>query len=126
MAKKPPSVKFDGTAHWFRLPYAASLTGITKPQLSRMALAGELAFEADRYGRPLWFVASEIQTLQKTFTKAGAAKTVAKTKPKTPRQLEAEWARMSAKRDAGRRDGPFLNMHLRLTLPRDKPGKKDE
>ena len=125
---KQKDVKFDGEAHWFSLPRAAALAGMTKPELTRRALAGELAYQEDRYGRPAWFAAPEIIALQT------AAKEVERTKmqrqesqkprQKTPRQLEAEWARISRDRDEQRRDGPFLDAHLRQTLPSEEPQRK--
>lgn len=122
------SVKFEGEAHWFSLPHAASIAGVTKPELIRKALAGELAYQDDRFGRPIWFAAPEIFALQKLAKEAERAKVAKqgsqKLRLKTPRQLEAEWARISRDREEQRRDGPFLDAHLRLTLPGDRSHAK--
>ena len=125
---KQKDVKFDGEVHWFSLPHAASFAGMTKPELTRRALAGELTYQEDRYGRPIWFAAQEIFALQKVAKEAERAKIEKqgsqKPRQKMPRQLEAEWAKISRERDEQRRDGPFLDAHLRLTLPSEEPQTK--
>ena len=125
MAKRKPDVKFEDHMHWLALPLAAKRIGVTKRQLQAMAGEGKAKFQPDGLGQPWWFAESDIAALRKDFLTAERERE-AKRKPrsKTAKQLEAEWARQAKANQKELRDGPFLDVHLKLTLPQDDPDDK--
>lgn len=127
LTPKLPPVRFDGAEHWFSIDRAAALIGSTAPKLDARARAGEFGFEADDDGNPCWFRQTEITPLHLAKLQAARAKAKRPPRRKTLAQLEAEWAHIAEANDRARRDGPFLNLHLRTTLPNPsaKPRKAD-
>ena len=126
MAKAQP-VRFDGIEHWLSLARAAEELGSTKRKVASRAAAGELRAEGfDKYGMPLWIAAAEVIALRlANKEKARAKAQKARPRTKSAKQQEREWAAESASRAYAPRDGPFVDMHLRLTLP-DPARPKDE
>ena len=127
LTPKLPPVRFDGAQHWFSIDRAAALIGTTAPRLDARARAGEFAFDADGDGNPCWFRQDDITPLHLAKLKSSREKAKRPPCPKTSAQLEAEWARIAEANERARRDGPFLNLHLRSTLltPSAKPKKTD-
>lgn len=127
MARKPKKVKFDGTIHWFSIAFAASELGTTQQKLAARGLDGELQYEPDKFGMPAWFQEPEIAALKKARGETLEAKSAKRSpRAKTAKQQEAEWAKMSAAHAQTPRDGPFLALHLRLTLPLEDPKKPEK
>ena len=122
LTPKLPPVRFDGVAHWFSIDRAAALIGTTVPKLDARARAGEFTFEGDEDGNPCWFRQADVTALHVAKRQAERTKAKRPPRPKTAAQLEAEWARISEANAPIRRDGPFVDLHLRLTLP--NPAKK--
>ncbi|BCA59296.1 hypothetical protein [Sphingomonas sp. HMP6] len=114
-AKLSP-VRFDGAEHWFSIERAAALIGTTTAKLDTRARAGEFAFEADDHGNPCWFRQSDITPLHLAKLQAAREKAKRPPRPKTPAQLEAEWARISEANKRPAHDGLFVDHHLRTTL----------
>jgi hypothetical protein len=123
MARQPKLVRFDGNIHWFSLAHAASLLRTTRRKLASRAVAGEFKFEPDKLGLPEWLPEPEITAARGAKLAAEKAKMDHKPRPKTAKQLEAEWAKISAKSASTPRDSAFTLHHLRLTLPREDPEK---
>ena len=116
-------VKLENGEHWFLLPYAAHLLGTTQAKMKARAVAGEFAWQEDRHGLPLWFKAAQITEARSALQKAEAvARTeqAAKPKAKSPRQLEAQWAREAAANQPRILGGMNQLLHLKLTLPTEK------
>lgn len=120
MARNPKLVRFDGEIHWFSLAHAASLLRTTRRKLSERAMAGEFRYEGDKFGMPSWIPEPEITAIRAAKLKAESAKPEGKPRAKTAKQMENEWARISAANAKEPRDGPFLEHHLRLTLPDER------
>lgn len=117
LTPKLPRVRFDGAEHWFSIDRAAVLIGTTSLKLDARARAGELSFEADDDGNPCWFRQSDIVPLHLAKLQADRSKAKRPPRPKTPAQLEAEWACIAAANERPRRDGLLADHHLRMTLP---------
>jgi len=128
MARKVPPVHFDGTEYWFSLAHAASLLHTTGRKLAVRIAAGEFRSEDfDDLGFPLRIAGAEVLAARAVM--AAEARVDAKRKvvrEKSPKQLEREWAAISARNTSQARDGPFSSLHLKLTLPDTPKKERDE
>ncbi|MDB5575439.1 MAG: hypothetical protein JWR80_615 [Bradyrhizobium sp.] len=117
MARKPNPAAFDGETHWLGVSAVAGLLGTTNRKIIERALAGEFRFKEDRFGLPGYVAEVDIAPLRAAKFVADRAKKPPAPRQKTPRQLEAAWAKISAENAKAPRDGPFTTAHLRHTLP---------
>ncbi|MEO9132445.1 MAG: hypothetical protein ABI240_14715 [Sphingomonas sp.] len=127
MARKVPPVHFDGTDHWFSLAHAAGLLHTTPRKLAVRVTAGEFRSEDfDDLGFPLRISGADVLAVRAVMA-AKARESAAKKvhREKSPKRLEAEWAAISARNAKLARDGPFTNLHLKLTLPEETKPKRD-
>jgi hypothetical protein len=92
MARKPKLVKFEDGIHWLVIKLAAEKSGLTKPELARRALAGDLRFLPDSYGLPEWFAEPDIDPLRKALLEKETARKGKPPRKKSLKQLEREWA----------------------------------
>lgn len=98
MARKS-NVRWDGERHWFRLPYAASLSGKTKGELLALAYSADILSEEDSKGE-FWFERLAILAFQGVDNSGSKARAASKAvpagrKPKTSAQLERQWAQQA-------------------------------
>jgi hypothetical protein len=130
MTKNRKNVLFDGSRHWFSLPYAASVSRLSKPEIIRRALAGEFEFQEDKFGKPIWIISSPILELQKAAQKLETEKRLkqkdAKPRQKTASQLEAHWARLSQSNAKEPRDSCLTAHRIRATIGNIKIKKMDD
>ncbi len=130
MAKQRDNVWFDGKRHWFSVVYAASVSRLSRPEIVRRALAGQYAYQEDKFGRPLWIESAPLLELQIIAQKLEAEKRerlkISTPKPKTAKQQEAAWARMSVQNAKTPRDGSLTAHRIRATIGDIKIKKADE
>lgn len=100
MARKPKLVLFADEIHWLSPAYAAQKTGLTKPELWRRAVAGEIRFRTDSIGKPNWYALPDIDHLRARHLVKQQNKRPPKRHPKTDVQLEKEWAKVDSKRSS--------------------------
>jgi hypothetical protein len=126
MARKTNSTHSENGVYWFKLATAASLLGTLPRKLAERVLAGEFRFkDYDALGFPRWIAEPDVTAARATITAAKRDKAMsAKSRQKTPKQQEAEWARISSAMAKPPRDGPFVEAHLRLTLLDPKKHKR--
>jgi hypothetical protein len=126
VARKLLAARFDGKVRWFTLAYAAAALNTTKRELAARVLAGEFRFqEYDRFGAPMWVGEAEVTAARTAIQAPMRGKpAIRKPRQKSPRQQEAEWAKISAANAKKVRDGPFLDLHLRMTLPEETLSKR--
>lgn len=132
----PKLLESEGETSWLDLARGAVLLGTTKPKIVTRAIAGEFRYVADPFGRPILISKTDIAAPLAAKWAADDARLAAeraKPKPKrervhrprqkSPAQLEAEWAKISARNALNSRTGGmFQEHHLRITLPReDRP-----
>ena len=86
----------DADGIWLAPPLAAQRSGLTKPELARRALAGELAFKDDKFGRPRWYAETEITKLASELAQRESVKVARPKRQPTASQLEAQYARQAA------------------------------
>lgn len=120
MSKKN-MVRWDGERHWFRLSYAAKLSGKTKGDLLAMAHGDGILSQEDAKGE-FWFERLAILALQAASSKVDAGRAVSKTarakpKPKTAAQLERQWAKQAAElAKANPKRGGGVSVHYEKVL----------
>lgn len=116
MAKvaKPKLVRFEDGVHWLVAKLAAQKSGLTKPELARRALAGELRYQADKYGMPIWYAEPDIDPLRQINLLAKPSKPRAKSLT----QLEREWAKTPQLNQVGYHLGP-VSKHLETIMLSD-------
>ena len=91
------------------------------------AWAGELRFQDDGNGMPIRVANADIEPLRTAKLTTERAKSPTIPRAKTARQLESEWAAISAENArSSPRGGAFTGHHLRMTLPSDLPKKPDQ
>ena len=133
MARKPKSLEFEGETSWLDRARAAALLGTTKAKIGTRAIAGELRYVANAFGKPILISKTDIEAplaAKRAADDARLAAERAKPKPnrervpkprqKSSAQWEAEWERTSARNAQHRRKGGiFQEHHLRMTLPNE-------
>ncbi len=92
-ARKPKLVRFEDGVYWLVAKLAAEKSGLTKPELARRALAGELRYQANQYGMPIWYAEPDIDPLRKARLAQALSKPVRKPRVKSAAQMEKEWAK---------------------------------
>lgn len=117
-AAKPKLVRFEDGIHWLVAKLAAQKSGLTRPELARRALAGELRYQADKYGMPIWYAEPDIDPLRQINLQSTLTKPKPKTNPKTLAQLEREWAKAPKLNQGGYRLGP-VSAHLETIMLSD-------
>ncbi len=128
MAKRLVDVRQVGDRFWFSLKKSAALTGIKKTELMRRGDAGELMTDPD-LPEAYWFDREEIWALKlerdarldDQKVKAAASRA----RPKTAKQLERQWAKLSEDIGARPRGGGASTHHEKILLAgiaQKKPG----
>ena len=107
-------VRQDAIGIWLAAPLAAKKTGLTKPELARLALTGTLIYQDDKHGRPAWYLEPEIADLAKAHISRERAKLAKPKKPKTERQMmrDIDNAPFSPKKR-----GAAIGKQTQLTVP---------
>jgi hypothetical protein len=124
MARKPNLVKFEGGIHWLTIKLAAEKSGLTKPELTRRALAGDLRFLPDSYGMPEWFAEPDIDPLRKAFLEKEIVRKEKSPRKKSLKQLEREWAAGPKHNEMPmQRIGPVA-LHLEKVMLREIEAKR--
>ena len=125
MARKaqPKLVRFEDGVYWFVSKLAAEKTGLTKPELARRALAGQINHKTDKYGNPTWYAEPDIEPLRKENLDRKLEQAPQKKRPKTDKQLEREWAAAPKLNEIPLRMGPVA-AHLEKLIFSDL-NKKD-
>lgn len=133
MAKQGKLVRHDADGIWLAAALAAEKSGLTKPELARRALAGELAFQGDKFGRPVWFAEPQIMALARANHEAELAKAAKPKRKLTDAQMEAQHTRQwqaAAKVTRYGGGGPVTAhieraMIAETMLPKKGPDKQD-
>ena len=126
MAKKLPPPPNDGFV-WLDIAAAASRLGTTRRKVMDRAWAGELRFQDDGNGMPIRIANADIEPLRAAKLATERAKPATNPRAKTARQLESDWANLSAENArSSPRGGAFTEHHLRMTLPFDLPKKPQQ
>lgn len=92
MVRKPKRVLFEDGINWLSPKFASEKTGLTKPDLARRAIAGEIRFKEDLNGKHLWYALPDIDPIRAANLAKQLAKKPTKRRPKSLAQLEREWA----------------------------------
>lgn len=126
MARKPPAAIREGDILWLDIGVAATRLGTTRRKLGERALAGEFRYQEDAYGMPFRLAEADVAPARKAKLAADRAKAERQPRPKTARQLEAEWARRSAdnaRETSGR--APVTAHRLDILMSQPKGSKPD-
>ncbi len=91
MARKLNPVRLEDGIHWLVAKLAAEKSGLTKPELARRALAGDLRYKADQYGMPVWYAEPDIDPLRKAELVRKQERQKKTPRSKSAKQLEREW-----------------------------------
>lgn len=89
--RQPKLVRFEDGIYWLMAKLAAEKSGLSKPELARRAMAGEIRFQANKYGVPLWYAEPDILPLRKAFLVKQRKEASSPRRQKSPAQLEREW-----------------------------------
>jgi hypothetical protein len=92
VARKPKLVLFADGINWLSPKFASEKTGLTKPELAKRAIAGEIRFKEDWTGKHLWYALPDIDPLRAANLAKKMTKKPTKRRPKSMAQLEREWA----------------------------------
>lgn len=112
-------VREDEVGIWLVASLAAQRSGLTKPELARRALRGELRFQEDSVGRPHWYLEPEIAALAKTKFDVERTKAQKPKRQPSKRNLEARYRREAEElRSTSRhcQNGPLLAHGNRVTI----------
>lgn len=126
MARKrqPKLVKEQDGLIWLALRLAAEKTGLTKPELARRALAGNIRFLDDQYGKPIWLLEEDIHPLRvEKFQKLSTTEP-RKLRAKSPAQLERQWEKISEDRPRKSGMGPVSTHYEKVMLSNLNKKKK--
>ena len=94
--KQGKQVRQDAEGVWLAPSLAAQRSGLTKPELTRRALAGELAFKDNKFGQPRWYSEREITKLASELAQKKSTEVARPKRQPTAKQLEARYARQAA------------------------------
>lgn len=89
--RQPRLVRFEEGIHWLVAKLAAEKAGLSKPDLARRAMAGEIRFQANKYGVPCWYAEPDIIPLRKAFLAKQRKEASSPRRQKSLAQLETEW-----------------------------------
>lgn len=124
--RQPRLVRFEEGIHWLVAKLAAEKAGLSKPDLARLAMAGEIRFRSDKYGVPRWYAEPDILPLRKAFLSKQRRAASAPRRPKSAAQLEREW-RKGARSIGSGSLGPVSSHREKLMLMDIfDPTKKEE
>lgn len=124
MAKKPKDLMFEEGIYWLSPAYAAHKTGLTKPELARRAVAGEIRFKEDWSGNHDWYALPDIDPLRAANLAKTLKKKPAKHRPKSLAKLEREWASRPKLNEIPLKGIGPVSAHLERVMLKDIDAKR--